>query len=450
LTATTLFALLSIAFATGYLTHRGEWIPFSWRDQIVRWEKQILDKPNRQGNNTPSLAAWSPARAGTPAPTDPEFTEGLNALGYLGGVDPVPEFQNVTIFDQTRAYIGLNLYVAGNAPEAILMDMDGRELHRWRHDFWETWPDFDQTDVFTAKSYDHFRRAYLYPNGDLLAIHSGIGIVRLNRESKVIWAKRGGYHHDLQILDDGEIYILDAEEKTEAGVLEDYVAVLDADGNLSRRVSLLACFVNSPYRGLLDKMPYRGDIFHTNTLEVLDGTHAHRSPLFRSGNLLISVFKLNTIAIIDLEREQVVWALTGMWVRQHQPSLLENGNMMLFDNQGHGGRTKVIEFDPFSQEVVWAYADRPGAPLFSALSGSAQRLPNGNTLITESNPGRALEVTPGLDIVWEFYCPYRAGEQDEFIANLLEVVRLPHDAAPWLSDVPPARTEATAAPTGPN
>ena len=32
----------------------------------------------------------------------------------------------------------------------------------------------------------------------------------------------------------------------------------------------------------------------------------------------------------------------------------------------------------------------------------AQRLPNGNTLITESDAGRVFEVTEGGDIVWEF------------------------------------------------
>jgi hypothetical protein len=38
--------------------------------------------------------------------------------------------------------------------------------------------------------------------------------------------------------------------------------------------------------------------------------------------------------------------------------------------------------------------------------GAAERLPNGNTHITESATGRLFEVTPGGDVVWEYVIPY--------------------------------------------
>jgi hypothetical protein len=38
--------------------------------------------------------------------------------------------------------------------------------------------------------------------------------------------------------------------------------------------------------------------------------------------------------------------------------------------------------------------------------GSAQRLPNGNTLITESAFGRVFEVTKEGEIVWDYVNPY--------------------------------------------
>ena len=45
------------------------------------------------------------------------------------------------------------------------------------------------------------------------------------------------------------------------------------------------------------------------------------------------------------------------------------------------------------------------ADFFSIIRGGCQRLPGGNTLITDSESGRALEVAPAGDIVWEFYNP---------------------------------------------
>ena len=55
------------------------------------------------------------------------------------------------------------------------------------------------------------------------------------------------------------------------------------------------------------------------------------------------------------------------------------------------------------------------------------RLPNANTLITESEAGRAFEVTPEKKIVWEYFNPHRGDEDPKLIATLFEVVRLPPD-----------------------
>ena len=64
---------------------------------------------------------------------------------------------------------------------------------------------------------------------------------------------------------------------------------------------------------------------------------------------------------------------------------------------------------------------------FSSVPTS-QRLPGGNVLVTESDNGRAFEITPDGDVVWDFYNPHRAGDDDEFIATLFEVLRLPVEA----------------------
>ena len=61
---------------------------------------------------------------------------------------------------------------------------------------------------------------------------------------------------------------------------------------------------------------------------------------------------------------------------------------------------------PVSGEVVWRYQGTKEDPFFSETCGTAQRLPNGNTLITESNEGRAFEVTREGETVWEYFVPH--------------------------------------------
>ena len=69
--------------------------------------------------------------------------------------------------------------------------------------------------------------------------------------------------------------------------------------------------------------------------------------------------------------------------------------------------------------------------------GTIQRLPNGNTLISESDSGRAFEVDSDGRIVWEFYNPARAGKDDAVIATLFEVVRMPPDfPIGWAREAP--------------
>jgi hypothetical protein len=46
-----------------------------------------------------------------------------------------------------------------------------------------------------------------------------------------------------------------------------------------------------------------------------------------------------------------------------------------------------------------------GRDFYSVWGGSSQRLPNVNTLITQSAVGYAFEVTPEGDVVWEFASP---------------------------------------------
>jgi outer membrane protein assembly factor BamB len=252
------------------------------------------------------------------------------------------------------------------------------------------------------------------------------------------------------MTEEGLIYVLTREAEIlpriseEIPVLHDFVAVLAPDGTELQKVSLLEAIERSDYSDVLERavsslahpsreIDVRGDILHTNTLEILDGTLAGRLPAFRAGNVLVSMRHTNTIAVLDMNEAKIVWAMSGPWVMQHQPTVLADGNMLLFDNLGAGGLSRVIEFDPGTQEIKWSYDGRE-YDLYSHTIGSNQRLRNGNTLITDSDHGRAIEVTPSKRIVWEFRTPSRAGDDREFIATLFELERLePGFPLHWLA-----------------
>jgi hypothetical protein len=66
-----------------------------------------------------------------------------------------------------------------------------------------------------------------------------------------------------------------------------------------------------------------------------------------------------------------------------------------------------VEVDPRTRRITWEYADEPRSRFYSHYRGANQRLPNGNTLISNSDSGHAFEVTPTGQIVWEWKNPLR-------------------------------------------
>lgn len=370
-------------------------------------------------------------------------TENLMALGYMSAYEAATSFEGVTRYDSERAYPGFNFYSSGDAPAAYLTDMKGNLLHKWEVPYEEAFPDHPPA----IKEFSTFwRRLHLYENGDVLAIFDYLGMVRVDKDSNVVWASTTTFHHDIFVTDEA-IYGL--SEKThllprinkDNVVREDFITKMTHEGEVLEKISILEAIERSDYASSLSRLMPWGDIMHTNSIEVFDGSQAHLSPLFKKDNVLVSIRSLDLIVIIDLATKEAVWGMTGLWIRQHQPTLLDNGNLLIFDNRGHHGMSKVIELDPKTQEIVWAYEGDEENDFYSERMGSNIRLPNGNTLITETDSGRAFEVTPTKERVWEFYNPARIKEgEDILVAILPEVLRIePEYVATWLKPTIPAR-----------
>lgn len=361
---------------------------------------------------------------------------GLRSVGYLSGYEPGHGLAGVTVYAPDLACPGINLITSGHAQEAKLVDMEGHILHTWTYDFDQAFPEYKGIDGrFLLKPFysQYWRRTYVYPNGDLLAVYEGLGLIKLDRDSRLIWKVEAGCHHDIFVNPDGSVYALGRELSPlphldpHGELLEDFLVLLDSGGKIVGELSLVGAFENSSFAALLSRRQPFPDILHTNTIQVLDGRHSGRSSAFREGNVLISARNIDTVAILDPREEKIVWALCGLWKEQHEPTLLDDGNMLVFDNKGWSGMSRVIEIDPLTQETVWAYEGTQENGFFTKACGAAHRLPNGNTLIIESEAGRAFEVTPSNRIVWEYYNPERAGEGDQLIATLFDTVRLPPD-----------------------
>ena len=194
---------------------------------------------------------------------------------------------------------------------------------------------------------------------------------------------------------------------------------------------------------------------------------------FAPNNVIISSREASLLAIVGRDGK-IVWRLGPDFseskelrairqiIGQHHPHIIPKGlpgagNLMVFDNGGSSGYgaptavspdgsaihqragSRVLELNPVTLELVWSYQ---GPRFFSTNISGAQRLPNGNTLITEGAPGRLLEVTNDRRVVWEYIYPVFAGAQGS--NAVYRGYRVPYDWIPQITRpveravVPPA------------
>ena len=91
--------------------------------------------------------------------------------------------------------------------------------------------------------------------------------------------------------------------------------------------------------------------------------------------------------------------------------------------------SRILEINPVTLEIVWQYRN---SKFFSPYASGMQRLPDGNTLITESGTGRVFEVTSGKEIVWEYIRP----TEGDGICPVFRAYRIPYDWIPQLREKP--------------
>lgn len=357
------------------------------------------------------------------------------------------EPSGVVTHHEARAWRGLNLELSATHPVVRLLDMKGRELHRWslsRETIAAAWAAEGEPVLDTSGLY--WRRVQPLPDGSVLIVLSNMretpyaaGMMKLDWDSNVVWMNPSHYHHSLDVDEQGRILTLYQEINkppvstvpwVEKPFLDEGIAILSPDGVEIDRINILEAFAGTPFKSFLSHVENdpKGDPIHMNTVDVLTAKEAARTALAGEGDILVSMRNMDTVAIVDGDTRKVTWAASGFWKGQHEPVLTGGRNLMVFDNRGPGdGSSRVVEWNTATGKAVWSWAGTPAAKLSSEKYGVVSRLPNGNRLITESYGGRSIEVTADGRVVWEWRSDRSIDNGQRRVGNLIEVVRIPEN-----------------------
>lgn len=350
------------------------------------------------------------------------------------------------------------------AIELVQRDFDGTVT--WRFDRNEQVATRDGAAIASLRQHhdwqrDDFPAGYYSP--DALPAATGAKTLVLTHTNRIEPAVS-----DVMLVDDRIIELTWEGEVVWEWVASEHIGELGFDANARAAIKAAPGFNEA--RGAFDWL-HLNSVTYLGPNQWFDAGDSRFDP----GNIIVSSREASLIAIIGRDGS-IVWRLgpdfsTSEELRairqiigQHQAHLIPKGlpgegNLLVFDNGGASGygftspiavdgsgalvrpSSRVLEINPVTLELVWSYTN---PRFFSTNISSAQRLANGNTLITAGAGGRLFEVTRDGAIVWEYMFPMFAGAGPNPSNAVYRAYRIPYGWIPQLMKPKEQRVTAPA------
>lgn len=338
--------------------------------------------------------------------------------------------------DAEKSLPAYTLYSPVRGHRALLLDWHGRIVHQWHH----------------PEGIQHLKPL---SNGNLLIQTlppedaggveqiggSAEALIELDWESRVVWEYRDPMmHHDYLRLPDGNHLII-AWDRLPAE-LNDRVR-----GGHRHRDDPVPMWAD-----VVKEITPAGEVvsvwrswehlsFEEDRICPLEShkewTHANSLALTPDGDWLMSFRLTDTVGIVDRDSGDFKWKWgPDILSHQHHATWLDNGHILIFDNGCHRRRTpafsSLVEVDPATKEIVWSYKHPTILAFFSFMVSGVERLPGGNSFVTEGATGRLFEVTPSGEVVWEYVSAFVMPSRFGPTPAIFRALRLP-EGDPWLA-----------------
>ncbi len=316
-----------------------------------------------------------------------------------------------------------------------LLDMLGRSVHTWSTNHQALYSVLEPNGKLLSVL-EQTKYSQLFPPGG----NTGI-IQERDWKSRVTWEyKNEALHHDLALLPNGNLAFT-LWEKTPPNIADqvqggvegtEMKGVIWSENIVEMNRNKKVVWSWHAYEHLDPKIDIIGPLLPRYAWTVANGIkYMEKNPIDNTPGYLVSMRSLSTVIIIRKSDGEIIWrSPKGILSLQHDPTLLPNGNILVFDNgfdripapfTMFGSR--AVEINPKTNKIVWSF-DAGQSPIdkvkfFAAIVGGAQRLSNGNTLITDGPRGHIFEVTKSGKVVWDIVSPYETKKTGAFPNNFL-------------------------------
>lgn len=258
-------------------------------------------------------------------------------------------------------------------------------------------------------------------------------LIKYDKDGKYLWhyTNKHNMHHDFQVLDEDRILLIehynlplefkklirDGMRKKE-DILTDSFFIINEKGeelwrwNIFDRFNVNTCGKKScatDFSNVRHRQANQ-DWTHVNTITLIpENKYYPKDKRFKPGNIMFIVRNWSGAYIIDYPSGNIVWEsygdfLEGGFDSPHDIQMIPEGypgagNMLVLDNGAGRGFSRVVEFNPAINDLVWKY--EAGKDFFTPTRGAVQRLKDGRTLISEDARGRFFIVNSKGEIELE-------------------------------------------------
>jgi hypothetical protein len=349
----------------------------------------------------------------------------------------------VLLYDKENSYGGYTLLAPLGSKTTYLIDTEGYVVHTWE------------------AQYNVGYHAILLENGNLLhggtlpnapaPIGGASGIVQeIDWDGNVVWEYKlltdnEVHHHTFARMPNGNTLLLAWERKS----IDEFIA----KGRDPKKIPVTGPAFSGQFQhdfwvdfvrevnpagetvwewhvwDHIGTGPYQYDINYMlpGGLDLYDWTHFNSVEYIpETDQLLLNSRNFSEFYFIDHKTGKMVyrWGNKSAYGQGEAPSWLDNGDQKVFGNHNatylgrnrvlvfdngserpEGNRSAVVEVDIRSGDIVWEYTAPSSNSFYSARQGGAQKLPNGNVLVTSANSGHLFEVTQDKEVVWDFVNP---------------------------------------------
>jgi hypothetical protein len=360
-------------------------------------------------------------------------------------------FQGKPLEEET--YLLLSKYDGDTERSVVeLVDLRSFEVKKtWR-------PDIDQINDLVDTSQPEFENLkrdrnvkrymmthpFLTEDGGLIFQGSGSPLVKIDKNSQLVWQNQEGYfHHSLEQDHEGNFWTSSAVGPYQVGIEwgnyiyvdrnDDAITKVSPDGEILFQKSVSNILIENNLGFILFPIAgfYTGDPIHLNDIQpvLTDGPH------WKRGDVFLSLRSLSMIILYRPSTNKIIWKGTGNIAAQHDVDILDDHRISIFDNNLNlhlsgneqvNGNNEVVIYD-FKTDSYSKYLDESlkQYDVRTVTEGRSQILDNNDLIIEEQNYGRLLYFNKDGSLQWQYV--NRADDGKVYLIKWSRILYKPED-----------------------